>query len=285
MDMLRSDIKVANRILDGYSEDYANDKRNVIYNIATEEIDHFMPKLDVEDKKVLTVAGSGDQLLTCALNGAKSVDAFDINPLQIYFTKLKVSALKALGVGEFNDYFYKKLMFSRSLYNKVRDYLANSTRTFFDSLYKNDLESKFYRLMANENMDDSFSIIPSYTKEENYYITRNNLEKMDIKYITSDLLKIHKKTKKEYEVIMLSNIYKWLYSNKYLTAKEKKDMFMKFVNTRLINLLSDDGIIQLYSSANGYKEKALEEECLKNDNMNYHTYLNNEMITLKKTRL
>ena len=283
--MLRSDIKVANRILDGYGEDYANDKRNVIYNIATEEIDHFMPKLDVEDKKVLTVAGSGDQLLTCALNGAKSVDAFDINPLQIYFTKLKVSALKALGVGEFNDYFYKKLMFSRSLYNKVRDYLDNSTRTFFDSLYKNDLESKFYRLMANENMDDSFSIIPSYTKEENYYITRNNLEKMDIRYITSDLLKIHKKTKKEYDVIMLSNIYKWLYSNKYLTAEEKKDMFMKFVNTRLINLLSDDGIIQLYSSANGYKEKALEEECLKNDNMNYHTYLNNEMITLKRTRL
>ena len=283
--MLRSDIKVANRILDGYGEDYANDKRNVIYNIATEEIDHFMPKLDVDDKKVLTVAGSGDQLLTCALNGAKSVDAFDINPLQIYFTKLKVSALKALGVGEFNDYFYKKLMFSRSLYNKVRDYLDNSTRTFFDSLYKNDLESKFYRLMANENMDDSFSIIPSYTKEENYYITRNNLEKMDIKYITSDLLKIHKKTKKEYDVIMLSNIYKWLYSNKYLTAEEKKDMFMKFVNTRLINLLSDDGIIQLYSSANGYKEKALEEECLKNDNMNYYTYLNNEMITLKKTRL
>lgn len=283
--MLRSDIKVANRILDGYGEDYANDKRNVIYNIATEEIDHFMPKLDVEDKKVLTVAGSGDQLLTCALNGAKSVDAFDINPLQIYFTKLKVYALKALGVGEFNDYFYKKLMFSRSLYNKVRDYLDNSTRTFFDSLYKNDLESKFYRLMANENMDDSFSIIPSYTKEENYYITRNNLEKMDIRYITSDLLKIHKKTKKEYDVIMLSNIYKWLYSNKYLTSEEKKDMFMKFVNTRLINLLSDDGIIQLYSSANGYKEKALEEECLKNDNMNYYTYLNNEMVTLKKTRL
>lgn len=283
--MLRSDIKVANRILDGYGEDYANDKRNVIYNIATEEIDHFMPRLDVEDKKVLTVAGSGDQILTCALNGAKSVDAFDINPLQIYFTKLKVSALKALGVGEFNDYFYKKLMFSRSLYNKVRDYLDNSTRTFFDSLYKNDLESKFYRLMANENMDDSFSIIPSYTKEENYYITRNNLEKMDIRYITSDLLKIHKKTKKEYDVIMLSNIYKWLYSNKYLTAEEKKDMFMKFVNTRLINLLSDDGVIQLYSSANGYKEKALEEECLKNDNMNYYTYLNNEMVALKKTRL
>lgn len=283
--MLRSDIKVANRILDGYGEDYANDKRNVIYNIATEEIDHFMPVLNVENKKILTVAGSGDQLLTCALNGAKSVDVFDINPLQIYFTKLKVSALKALGVGEFNDYFYKKLMFSRSLYNKVRDYLDNSTTQFFDSLYKNGFESKFYRLMANENMDDSFSIIPSYTKEENYYITRNNLEKMDIKYITSDLLKIHKKTKKEYDVIMLSNIYKWLYSNKYLTAEEKKDMFMKFVNTRLINLLSDDGIIQLYSSANGYKEKALEEECLKNDNMNYYTYLNNEMITLKKARL
>ncbi len=282
--MLRSDIKVASRILDGYGEDYANDKRNIIYNIATEEIDHFMPILNVEGKKVLAVAGSGDQLLTCALNGAKSVDAFDINPFQIYFTKLKVSALKALSVGEFNDYFYKKLIFSRSLYIKVRDYLDNSTRKFFDSLYKNDLESKFYRLMANENMDDSFSIIPSYTKEENYYITRNNLEKMDIRYITSDLLNIHKKTKREYDVIMLSNIYKWLYSNKYLTAEEKKDMFMKFVNTRLINLLSDDGIIQLYSSANGYKEKALEEESLKNNNMGLYTYLDNEMITLKKTR-
>ncbi len=282
--MLRSDIKVANRILDGYGEDYSNDKRNVIYNISTEEIDHFMPVLNVENKKVLAVAGSGDQLLTCALNGAKSVDAFDINPFQIYFTKLKVSALKALSVGEFNDFFYKNLMFSRSLYYKVRDYLDNSTTLFFDSLYKNGFESKFYRLMVNVNMDDSFSIIPSYTKEENYYLTRDNLEKMDIRYITSDLLKIYKKTKKEYDVIMLSNIYKWLYSNKYLTEEEKKDMFMKFVNNRLMNLLSNDGIIQLYSSANGYKEKALEEECLKNNNMGLYTYLDNEMITLKKTR-
>ena len=282
--MLRSDIKVANRILDGYGEDYSNDKRNTIYNTATEEIDHFMPVLNVENKKVLAVAGSGDQLLTCALNGAKSVDAFDINPFQIYFTKLKVSALKALRVGEFYDFFYKNLMFSRSLYYKVRDYLDNSTTQFFDSLYKNGFESKFYRLMVNVNMDDSFSIIPSYTKEENYYLTRDNLEKMDIRYITSDLLKIHKKTKKEYDVIMLSNIYKWLYSNQFLTEEEKKDKFMKFVNTRLMNLLSNDGIIQLYSSANGYKEKALEEESLKNDNMGYYTYLDNEMITLKKTR-
>lgn len=283
--MLRSDIKVANRILDGYGEDYANDKRNVIYNIATEEIDHFMPKLDVEDKKVLTVAGSGDQLLTCALNGAKSVDAFDINPFQIYYTKLKVAALKALKANEFNEYFYNNLMYSRNLYNKIRDYLDNSTRTFFDSLYKNGFESKFYRLMVNENIDDSFSIIPSYTKEENYDITKDNLKNMDIKYITGNLLKIYNKTKKEYDVIMLSNIYKWLYSNKYLTDEEKKNMFMVFVNKRLLNLLSEDGIIQLYSSVNGYKEKALEEECLRNSNMGHYTYLDNEMITLKKARL
>ncbi len=282
--MLRSDIKVANRILDGYGEDYSNDKRNVIYNIATEEIDHFMPVLNVENKKILTVAGSGDQLLTCALNGAKSVDAFDINPFQIYFTKLKVAALKALNVDEFNRYFYADLMYSRGLYIKIRDYLDNSTRLFFDSLYKNGFESRFDNLMVNLNVDKSFSIIPSYTKEDNYDIAKYNLEKMDIRYINSDLLKIHKKTKKEYDVIMLSNIYKWLYSNKYLTPEEKKDMFMKFVNTRLMNLLSDDGIIQLYSSANGYKEKALEEESLRNDNMGYYSYLDNEMITLKKTR-
>ena len=282
--MLRSDIKVANRILDGYGEDYSNDKRNAIYNNATEEIDHFMPILNVESRKVLAVAGSGDQLLTCALNGAKSVDAFDINPFQIYFTKLKVAALKALNVDEFNRYFYTDLMYSRGLYIKIRDYLDNSTTQFFDSLYKNGFESRFDNLMVNLNMDDSFSIIPSYTQEDNYDIAKYNLEKMDIRYITSDLLKIHKKTKKEYDVIMLSNIYKWLYSNKYLTGEEKKDKFMKFVNTRLMNLLGDEGIIQLYSSANGYKEKALEEECLRNDNMCYYSYLDNVMITLKKTR-
>lgn len=282
--MLRSDIKVANRILDGYGEDYANDKRNIIYNTATEEIDHFMPVLNVENKKVLTVASSGDQLLTCALNGANSVDAFDINPFQIYFTKLKVAALKALNVDEFNRYFYADLMYSRGLYIKIRDYLDNSTRLFFDSLYKNGFESRFDNLMVNLNVDKSFSIIPSYTKEDNYDIAKYNLEKMDIRYITSDLLKIHKKTKKEYDVIMLSNIYKWLYSNKFLTEEEKKDKFMKFVNARLMNLLSDDGIIQLYSSANGYKEKALEEECLRNDNMDHYSYLDNEMITLKKAR-
>ena len=285
--MLRSDIKIANRILDGYAEDYSCDHRNVIYDTATEEIDHFMPVLAVEDKKVLTVAASGDQILSCALYGAKSVDAFDKNPFQIYYSKLKVAAIKALTCEEFNQYFYNidyKSIYSRKLYSKIREYLDDKTRIFFDALYKNKFDYKFENLIINYHVDSNFSIIPSYSQEENYSTTKDNLENMAINYIICDLLKINKKVKKEFNVIMLSNIYKWLYDNKFLSDEAKKVIFMKFVRDKLENLLSNDGIIQLYSSTSGYREKALEEEALRRDDMGYYTYLQNEMITLKKTR-
>lgn len=278
--MLRSDIKIANRILDGYAEDYSNDKRNVIYGTATEEIDHFMPVLNVENKKVLTVAGSGDQILSCALYGAQSVDAFDINPFQLYYSRLKVAAMKALNVDEYNKYFYNNgfyHIYSKELYSKIRDYLDNDTRAFFDSLYKNGFEAKYDEFIVNSHMDEKFSIIPSFTKEDNYDKAKDNLEKMKIKYISADLMKINWKTKEIYDVIMLSNIYKWL-------NEKQRRTFLEFAKKKLGRLLSDDGIISLYSSASGYREKELEEEALRRDNMDIYTYLENEMITYKKTR-
>ena len=286
--MIKTDIKIANKILDGYSEDYDNDHRNVIYDIATEEIDHFLPVLNIEDSNILTIAGGGDQIISCALFGAKSIDTFDLNPFQIYYSKLKVAAIKALTREEFNKFFYNtdySSIYSNKIYSKIREYLDIKTRLFFDSLYKNGLNYKFENLISNFHMDEGFSIIPSYSKEDYYSTAKDRVEKIDINYMICDLLKIHKNTKKEYDLIMLSNVYKWLYCKKYLTDEEKKNKFMKFVNNRLINLLSDNGIIQLYSSASGYKEKSLGLECLKNSNMNHYSYLQNEMITLKKTRL
>ena len=51
------------------------------YLFTTEDIKSYMPNL--EGKKVLSVASSGDQYFNALLRGAKKVDLFDINPLPI----------------------------------------------------------------------------------------------------------------------------------------------------------------------------------------------------------
>ena len=52
-----------------------------IYRLTTENISGFLNKYDLKDKKILTVAGSGDQRLNCYSLGAKEVTCFDVNPL------------------------------------------------------------------------------------------------------------------------------------------------------------------------------------------------------------
>ena len=277
--MLRSDIKVANKILDGFGEDYDNDKRSPIYGYTNEELDLFLPILPIKDKKVLTVASSGDQILSCALNGAKKIDAFDINPFQIYYSKLKIAAIKALNVKEYNNYFFNKdykSIFSKELYKKIRLYLDNNTKKFFDELYLNGFEYKFENLVCNFILHDQFIKELEYTKEDNYDITKDNVNNACINYISCDFFKLHRYLKDVYDVMLFSNMYEWF-------NFKQKEKFLSYVK-KLEKHLSDDGIISLYTSVNKYKSNDLEVESKNHDNINIYSSNDEEMITYKKLK-
>ena len=275
--MLKKDINIAIDLLNDKGEDYSNDKRNVIYGYTNEELDLFYSLFPIKDNKILTVAASGDQILTCALNGAKKVDAFDINPYQLYYSKLKVAALKALNVDEYNNYFYNKdhnSIFSRDYYVKIREYLDDKTRLFFDALYINGFDYKFENLICNFSLHDEYIKELNFTKEDYYDITKDNLNKMDINYIESNFFKLHKNIKDVYDVMILSNMYEWF------TLKQR-EKFLTYIK-KLEKHLSDDGVISLYTSVNKNKSYDLEQESYKHDNINVYSSLDEQIITYKK---
>ena len=72
------------KILDNYDK---------IYFQTTEDLTK-QKDLDVEDKDVLTVLSSSDQLLTYRYLGAKSVETFDFNPLTKYYYYLRKWSIK-----------------------------------------------------------------------------------------------------------------------------------------------------------------------------------------------
>ena len=64
------------------------------YVFTTENINAYYDRLDLKDKSILTVVGSGDHILNAILRGAKKIDAFDISGYAILFYYLKEAAVK-----------------------------------------------------------------------------------------------------------------------------------------------------------------------------------------------
>ena len=89
---MSTDLIMAIRKLEGIEIDnytYSN-----VYLFATENISGFTKKLSFNDNNVLTVCSSGDQAFNLILNGANSVDLFDINIFTKYYFTLKELLLK-----------------------------------------------------------------------------------------------------------------------------------------------------------------------------------------------
>lgn len=67
-----------------------------LYSFCTENIEEYLPHLNVEGKRCLTVAASGDQVIALLMAGAAEVIAFDLVPTAGEITELKMQALAHL---------------------------------------------------------------------------------------------------------------------------------------------------------------------------------------------
>ena len=90
---------LARKGLDKSDEKYNLRGFERFYLYTNEHLNTFLKKINVKDKRVLTVGRSGDQILYSLLNGAREVVCFDICPFTIscfcicfHFTKRSDSA-------------------------------------------------------------------------------------------------------------------------------------------------------------------------------------------------
>ena len=87
-----------------------------IYKKTNEKLNEFIDLLLNKDK-VLSVIGSGDQILNTLLTKPSKIDAFDISVFPKFFLKLKIASIKSLSRDEYIKFFF------------------STTETFLDEYY------------------------------------------------------------------------------------------------------------------------------------------------------
>lgn len=225
-------------------------KYTPMYVYGTEQISNYYSKLDLKNKTVLTIAGSGDQAINALYFGAKEVTCFDINQLTGYFVNLKINALKYLTYKEFLDYFGspKKIgSLDYKLFTKFSKYLEKDTFNFFNDAYiyfKKDGNKIIRSNLFNER---SMLLVTLYEmniylkSESNYNRCKELLKEKKITFVCEDILCLNKKLKTKFDIINISNIPNYFCGRFEYDSKEYKQMF-----DGLLKLVKKKGILFFY---------------------------------------
>ena len=223
--MLHDDIVKAQRIVSGAEYNFGNTNMfhnsSAVYKISNERIQDYEKYLRKRNK-VLSVIGSGDQILNCILNGTKNIDAFDISVFPKYFLELKMAAIKALTVDEYIDFFYEvtnRDEVYEDMYYRIAVYLENDMCEFWDSLF-NFFE---WKEIYNSTMFSSEPNIASNAinqnkflqSEEEYNRLREELDNVKITYYEGDILELSSYLRDSYDLVYLSNIVYYCNKDKY----------------------------------------------------------------------
>ena len=218
------------------SEDMNGKQFEKIYPFSNENIAKCLSNFNLKEKDCLTVLGSGDQALDMFYHNAKTIDAFDINPLTKYYFYLKKAALMSrISYQEYLRFFcyefYPKHYtenqeaFNEKTFNKLVPYLKDDNYTFWSSLFDtfnfNPLKiRKSNGLFTSDELPHQvLSQTTTYLNEENYYKLGEKASNININFLNSNIKNLEQNLTQQYDFIYLSNIIQYtntLYENNIL---------------------------------------------------------------------
>ena len=213
---LEEKLKYAEYIIKKY--DVVNDHFYKLYPFTTENLNGYMSKYDFNNKSVLTVGSSCDQIFNAHFKGASRIVCFDTNPLCEDYFNLKVAAFKALDLDEFIKFFcryndnslfnYNRLAFNDKTFSKVIPYLSKDSYDFWVKLYDKYGGKRIRKelFINDEETPRVLSSFNSFMKEDDYYSFRDSLHLLHPSFIISDIRDVHKVLDEKFDYIMLSNI-------------------------------------------------------------------------------
>lgn len=226
-----------------------------MYVYATEMVASYYRRLKLKGKRVLTVAGSGDQVINALFYGAREVTGFDINRNALFMTELKLSAIFILSYQEFLNFFSQtKNGFNHVLYIKIRPSLSKVCQKYFDGLYKKvgrtGLGTSQYFRNRNEliykNKNNVRQINGYLSDESAYKKTKEILEHEYPILCVENILTLVKSKKfhgKKFDVINLSNVPNYLTGRSFGLSEEAILTYFR----KLKRLVSKQGTIFFYS--------------------------------------
>ena len=84
-------------------------------------------------KKILTVIGSGNQVINGILAGTENFDVFDISIFPEYYLYLQLASVMALSKEEYLEYYFsddRDVLFCDDYYDRIRCFLPKKYRDF-----------------------------------------------------------------------------------------------------------------------------------------------------------
>lgn len=111
---------------------YYKQKEYIHYSNCHEDASILLENAPIKTKHILSVASSLDNSLALLLLNPEKVTSFDYNITQIYLCNLKKTAISILEYEEFLEFIKVVDGDSVKIYEKIKKYLDNDTRTYFD---------------------------------------------------------------------------------------------------------------------------------------------------------
>lgn len=213
-------------------QDKAFQKYSQCYCFSNEILKEYYNRINFSNKDVLTVCGSGDQIIESLARGARKVDSFDSNKLTYYNLYLKIAAIKALKYDEFIKFYnlYSKDN-KKYIYTELRDAIKKEDiKLFWDKFFQNDEElfTTFFLGEHNnkniESREESAKISLtqaknniSYLEEDTFKDVKKKINEDSITFKEMDIFDVKKKYNNKYDFINFSNIFNYIDTKKFIS--------------------------------------------------------------------
>lgn len=261
MENFNETLRLAQKIVRGSYINFNNKETFIdtssIYRFTNEDITSYFHHLKNKET-VLSVIGSGNQILNGILGGTKNFDCFDISIFPQYYLFLQLASVITLSKEDYIKYylsFDNEELFSSKFYDKIRNNLKDKYKKFWDSLYDYDEGIDIYNsLLFRHDFYKKETVIENnpFLQENNYEKLKSilKLEYIKINPIVLDIIKT--KIDKKYDLINLSNILSYYFN------KDNLEEYVNYLKTNF-NLTNDGEIINYFYAMNKENKSKLEE--------------------------
>ncbi len=221
------------------SSDYAFQDESSVYLFTNENIVAYQQGLN--PNRVLTVASSGDHAFESYLAGARHVDTFDINSYQRHVLELKTHMIRNLPYHEFMDFFFdNKNFFNPKIIAPISDKFSIGLQHFLIKCQNGTRNMFKYHAAISPNYDLRNL---SYVSEESKYNKLRELLPERINFHHCKLERVSARFNQRYDLIMLSNIFYYMYSNETITERRFERFYHDVLYPLAHNNLTDNGKI------------------------------------------
>ena len=215
-DYLASRIIMSGKNIDGYDRVY--------YRINEDMVDEFL-SIDFNDKEVLSVLASSDQVFMFRALDAKKVDTFDFNRLTMYYYFLRKWSIK----------------YMNSLYPVLDNNWISILLSKVEVTNKNEKRALLFfkeHLKNNSNFNNFFYDIDLQPEGASLFTSAkmaNNFVDDDLTFFNLDLFKENS--------YLIFNKYDYIYISNILDWARNDDKKIKNAKENLYSYLKDNGLI------------------------------------------